>query len=120
MSTDWTPAEVARLCDLWSQGLSISGIGREMGRAKDSIAGKAFRLNLPPRPREARGKRTIVVTARGVAALAASPAVPVLPPVQECQWIEERGRICGEPVLSRKPYCGAHCERAYLRKEMTA
>lgn len=47
---DWTPAAVERLRELWASGMSTAAIAREMKTSKNSIVGKAHRLQLPSRP----------------------------------------------------------------------
>lgn len=45
----WTPSEDDTLRGLWRDGHSTAEIGRRMGRTKNSIIGRAHRLDLPPR-----------------------------------------------------------------------
>lgn len=47
---EWTDEVIARLQDLWSQGLSTAEIGRQLSITKNAVVGKAHRLGLPPRP----------------------------------------------------------------------
>ena len=47
---DWNTEVIAHLRVLWAEGHSTAEIGRRMGLTKNSIVGKAHRLNLPPRP----------------------------------------------------------------------
>ena len=47
---DWSAEVIACLRVLWNEGHSTAEIGRRMGLTKNSIVGKAHRLNLPPRP----------------------------------------------------------------------
>ncbi|QHI95112.1 GcrA cell cycle regulator [Aristophania vespae] len=53
---DWTDDLIARLRDLWSQGLSTAEIGRQLSITKNAVVGKAHRLGLPPRPSPIRNK----------------------------------------------------------------
>ncbi len=46
----WTDERINELTRLWQQGLSASEIGKRLGVSKNSIVGKAHRLNLPSRP----------------------------------------------------------------------
>lgn len=46
----WTDERIQELTRLWQQGLSASEIGKRLGVSKNSIVGKAHRLNLPSRP----------------------------------------------------------------------
>ncbi|GBD57157.1 GcrA family cell cycle regulator [Gluconobacter wancherniae] len=53
---DWTDDTIARLRDLWSQGLSTAEIGRQLSITKNAVVGKAHRLGLPPRPSPIRNR----------------------------------------------------------------
>lgn len=53
---DWTDDLIARLRNLWSQGLSTAEIGRQLSITKNAVVGKAHRLGLPPRPSPIRNK----------------------------------------------------------------
>jgi GcrA cell cycle regulator len=46
----WDDAAIERLQSLWAEGLSASIIGERMGVSKNSIIGKAHRLDLSKRP----------------------------------------------------------------------
>ncbi|TPW36432.1 GcrA family cell cycle regulator [Oecophyllibacter saccharovorans] len=58
MAMEWTEELIARLRDLWSQGLSTAEIGRQLAITKNAVVGKAHRLGLPPRPSPIRSKGT--------------------------------------------------------------
>ena len=47
---DWNDDTIARLRTLWDEGHSTAEIGRRMGVTKNSVVGKAHRLELPARP----------------------------------------------------------------------
>ena len=47
---DWTDEVITRLRQLWAEGHSTAEIGRRLGVSKNSIVGKAHRLELDPRP----------------------------------------------------------------------
>ena len=47
---EWNDETIARLRELWAEGLSTAEIGRRMSVSKNAVVGKAHRLNLPPRP----------------------------------------------------------------------
>lgn len=53
---DWSDAENQMLRALWTQGHSAAEIGRRMGRSKNSIVGRAHRLDLDERPSPIRRK----------------------------------------------------------------
>jgi GcrA cell cycle regulator len=48
--TPWTDVAQARLRHLWDEGLSTAEIGRRLNISKNSVIGKAHRLDLPKRP----------------------------------------------------------------------
>ncbi len=45
----WTPKKIAKLRELWDKGLSTSEIGKKLGVTKNSVVGKAHRLELDAR-----------------------------------------------------------------------
>lgn len=47
---EWTDEIVARLRELWEQGLSTAEIGRQLNVTKNAVVGKAHRLGLEGRP----------------------------------------------------------------------
>jgi len=68
---EWNEETVARLIGLWAEGHSTAEIGRRINVSKNSVVGKAHRLNLPARRRRSAGM---------------APRVhPVLPPASHCR-----------------------------------
>ena len=53
---DWTDQTIAILHTLWGEGHSTAEIGRRMHTSKNSIVGKAHRLQLPARPSPIRAR----------------------------------------------------------------
>jgi GcrA cell cycle regulator len=50
MSSPWDDHwKVARLMQLWDEGLSTAAIGERLGVSKNAVCGKRRRLNLPER-----------------------------------------------------------------------
>ncbi|KKL67299.1 hypothetical protein LCGC14_2136340, partial [marine sediment metagenome] len=49
MNVTWTEARVARLTELWNQGVAARLIAVDIGLTKNAIVGKAHRLELPGR-----------------------------------------------------------------------
>lgn len=47
---EWTEETVTRLRALWDEGHSTAEIGRRLAISKNSVIGKAHRLDLPARP----------------------------------------------------------------------
>jgi GcrA cell cycle regulator len=144
VTTDWTAAELATLRRLWAEGVTALAIGREMGRSRNSVVGKAHRLFLPPRPspigqrrgevREAKPRVTlpaltvvrlapVQIAALGRRPPAPPPSAPPEPPqapqqiVEGCMFISDDGRpwrTCGAPCVPGRPYCLPHMRLCYL------
>mgnify|MGYP003362731520 CR=1 FL=1 len=83
MAMEWTEETIARLRDLWQQGLSTAEIGRQLSVTKNAVVGKAHRLGLKPRPSPIR--RAAKVTPPADAATQAAPvaAAPAVAPKKE-------------------------------------
>ena len=106
---DWIAERVETLTELWNQGVPASEIGRRLGVTKNAVVGKAHRLGLPRRESPiGRGTRK-----SGIVRLEKLSA-------GMCSWPEGHPgtpgfRFCGKPAVRGKPYCLAHCARAYVR-----
>ncbi|MDC1047052.1 GcrA family cell cycle regulator [Alphaproteobacteria bacterium] len=141
----WDESNVARLKELWDQGLPTAQIGKLLGFTKNAVVGKAHRIGLERRPSPIR--RTAVKTDRKKAR---SPIVPTLnfeaskeepkelpkqqnfqPAVKNlftnqtkrrCEWPdghpdESDFKFCGKDRFEDKPYCINHCAVAYVIPE---
>jgi len=143
----WDEANVARLKELWDQGLPTAQIGKLLGFTKNAVVGKAHRIGLERRPSPIR--RTAVKPDRKKAR---SPIVPKLnfeaikeeveeevPKPQQifqpvvknlftkhtkrgCEWPEGHPeeidfKFCGKDRFEDKPYCLDHCAVAYVIPE---
>ena len=64
----WSAEDDARLRELYAQELSLTAIGRAMGKTKNAVVGRSHRLGLPARPSPIGGNR-IEVTAETAAAI---------------------------------------------------
>ncbi len=49
-TASWNQDNTARLRELWDEGHPAAEIGRRLGITKNAVIGKAWRLDLPPRP----------------------------------------------------------------------
>lgn len=135
---EWTREDMRRLTEMWADPQnSLSVIGKALQRSKNSIAGKAHRLNLPARPSPIkRGGDGAAQPRKTAPRCAAGPTLPALrsvaeraepvvpdeptPPqpvlagrVQDCCWpIGEPGtkafRFCGDASLPGRNYCQEH------------
>lgn len=132
MAIDWTPDRVKTLMALWAEGISTLEIGRRLGVTKNAVVGKVHRLGLPKRqspinsaPRTPRASNK---SSEPVRMAPPPPSVPITADMVKmeeltsgmCNWPEgEPGtddfRFCGQQVVEGKPYCAAHCARAYVK-----
>lgn len=141
----WSEDELDTLRVLWEAGCPTAEIGRRMHRPKNSIIGKAHRLDLEARPdpiiRRAPEVTLPALPSRPVYRMSAPP-LPRPPPQKQkplppclvpkiqtfkprgntgtCCWpIGEPGtptfRFCEEAAVIGYPYCGDHCDIAYVR-----
>ena len=142
----WNEGNVARLRELWDQGLPTAQIGKLLGFTKNAVVGKAHRIGLERRPSPIR--RTAVKPDRKKAR---SPIVPKLnfettkeqiketpkeqrtfiPAVKNlytnntkrgCEWPEGHPdesdfKFCDKERFEDKPYCLDHCAVAYVIPE---
>ena len=142
----WDETNVARLRELWDQGLPTAQIGKLLGFTKNAVVGKAHRIGLERRPSPIR--RTAVKPDRKKAR---SPIIPKLnfesnseeiketPKQQDkfqpvvknlitnntkrgCEWPEGHPdeldfKFCGKERFEDKPYCLEHCAVAYVIPE---
>jgi GcrA cell cycle regulator len=138
---EWTPDRIKVLIALWEEGLPTSEIGRRMGVTKNAVVGKVHRLGLKQRQSPIRQSSTTGIQPKKVKPAAANApqadalahavvnATPI--PLGEmvrleeltssmCCWPEgepgtETFHFCGQPSVAEKPYCEAHCARAYVK-----
>jgi len=139
---EWTDASITTLKELWADlSLSTAEIGRRMNRSKNSVVGKAGRLNLPSRPSpikrpalgEARPQPKGRPTPPSLASLvplaaaeppaaaappqaAAAPAPPPAPPPPPLPRPPADSRLAccwplGTPGTKSFAYCGEHVAR---------
>ena len=138
----WNDTNVARLKELWDQGLPTAQIGKLLGFTKNAVVGKAHRIGLERRPSPIR--RTAIKPDRKKAR---SPIVPTLkfestkevpkevlkqqifqPAVKNlftnqtkrgCEWPEGHPdesdfKFCGKDWFVDKHYCIDHCAVAFV------
>ena len=136
---EWTPDRIKILIAHWEEGLPTSEIGRRLGVTKNAVVGKVHRLGLKKRQSpirqssstSAQPKKAKPTAARPMADHVARPTAKTPVPTGEvvsleeltssmCCWPEgepgtEDFYFCGQPSISEKPYCEAHCARAYVK-----
>jgi GcrA cell cycle regulator len=138
----WNDDNVARLKELWDQGLPTAQIGKLLGFTKNAVVGKAHRIGLERRPSPIR--RSAVKPDRKKAR---SPVMPKLnfenivtennhnnrgqifqPTIRNivavnvkrgCEWPsghpdEPEFHFCNNERFEEKPYCIDHCGLAYV------
>jgi GcrA cell cycle regulator len=114
MSEEWTPKRVSALIALWNEGLTTSEIGNRLGVTKNAVVGKVHRLGLPKRGSPIKQK---LEPAKVIGLSALRPGM--------CSWPEgdpgtEELNFCGSEIVPGKPYCLAHCKRAYVKNPKNA
>ena len=109
MSFEWTPTRISVLIALWDEGIPTSAIGVKLGITKNAVVGKVHRLGLTKRGSPIKQKTQLVQVISLDTLLSGM-----------CSWPEgEPGKddlhFFWVPSISDKPYCLAHCERAYVK-----
>jgi GcrA cell cycle regulator len=142
---EWTKEATDKLRVLWAENLSTAEIARRLKLSKNSVVGKAHRLNLPARPNpirrtfDASGQvvRKSPAPLRGHQKQAASAVLGKIPrnisePVVKQRWqkkpccwpIGEPGKagfhFCDVIAELGKPYCPDHAAIAYVRRRVAA
>jgi len=138
----WTDERIHELTRLWDSGHSASHIGKLLGTSKNAVIGKAHRLKLPARPSPIRAERAIPRPRKPVlqrppqTVVKSPPTLEVVPKAEarpeprrikrssggpSCLWpIGDPGdpsfHFCGDAAVAGKPYCDAHCAKAYIVK----
>lgn len=133
----WTPEHDDIVRKLWIAGATCEEIGQRLGRSKGSISGRVSRLGLPIRGSGPKQRRALPTKRKAAAPEPAPTPEPVAAPASaavsapkpqpigrnQCHWIEGDPRevqtkgdaiYCGQPVELGRPYCSAHCDRAYI------
>jgi hypothetical protein len=135
---DWSLADDELLTVLWAGDLTQAQIGKRLGVGKNSIHGRAKRLNLPPRmhlvaqrnpenckkyatmsgckrmmPAQLgldRMKRERNGTYMGAPEQIGNDPKPIKYSREGCRWVLEMKptRYCEEPALFNKSYCEVH------------
>ena len=118
----WTDERLEKLKELWTQGLSISQIGKALGVSRNAIAGKAHRMGLPNRPSpisRANTEKPKVVMPE------VTENLPLRLELRQLEWSRSKccwptgdpkknGFVfCGDAIVPGKPYCLTHCQEAY-------
>ncbi|GBQ57868.1 GcrA family cell cycle regulator [Komagataeibacter swingsii] len=94
MAMEWTEETIARLRDLWQQGLSTAEIGRQLSVTKNAVVGKAHRLGLKPRPSPIR---------RAAKAAPAPTAEATVAPAAESTPVAPKPEVTAAPAATAAP-----------------
>lgn len=98
---EWTDETIARLKELWAEGLSTAEIGRRLSITKNAVVGKAHRLSLPPRPspirRSDKPKAPVTESTVKATSVAAAPAKEQAP--QPMAAPEVKLAVAAAPVV---------------------
>lgn len=123
MAVEWTDERIELLKSLWAEGLPAGEIGRRLEVTKNAVVGKVHRLGLPKRPSPIKNAVSSSTTPRAKPKKKVKADEPIrladLGPGM-CSWpIGDPGNpdfhFCGAKSIPGKPYCLAHCEKAYVR-----
>ena len=114
----WTEDRLADLTRLWGEGLSITQIGLVIGVSRNAVVGKVHRMGLP------KLQSPIVKSDKPRAPQAPVQRRRAVPLTLEqwdrntCSWPTgdpntDNFSFCGDQVAPGRPYCTAHCAKAY-------
>ena len=132
---EFSPAEMAEIARLWETGLSATKIGKEIGRTKNAVVGKAHRMGLARRaspikkkkPKPAEVATTIPARRPRHVRTIQPPWSPAAGTLNngKCQWIDgepiRNAEMCGKPTVlrrdrrTRSSWCAHHYERAFRK-----
>jgi GcrA cell cycle regulator len=116
MAIDWTPQIISALIAYWDEGIPTSEIGRRLGVTKNAVVGKVHRLGLTKRRSPIQQKVAAPQKLKKKAPMVSMDDLKA----DMCWWPEgepgtEGFGFCGVPAVPDKPYCAAHCEKAYVK-----
>lgn len=140
----WTPARVEILTQMWGEGATAAVIATKIGISRNAVIGKASRIGLagrpnpikqsdgtpkPVKPRKPKDPERQKAGLKGCMTIAANRATPRanrfairFGKVSACRWPEGDPKhadfhFCEAKTEPGRPYCQAHCERAYQKPE---
>ena len=104
---DWPDAAIARLKQLWGEGLSASECGQRMGVSRNSVIGKVHRLGLSGKYRRPREGRRRMTKPKRDAASKRRDVLDVQTPQKSVTSPESRDAPVGKRDLSEEPRRGS-------------
>lgn len=134
------------LTQMWNAGSTAAAIAIKIGITRNAVIGKASRIGLagrpnpikwsdgtprPTKPRKPKNPERQLAGLKGCMTIAATRAAPrvnrfaiPLGKVTACRWPEGDPKqpdfhFCEARTEPGRPYCQAHCERAYVVMENT-
>ena len=114
----WTTDKIKQLKKLWSKGKSTVEIAKELGMSKNSVIGKAHRLELEARPSPIKKKEEAIHVTKTVKKKTVEKCKLMDLKNNTCRWPigdpeNEDFHFCGKQTTTGKPYCPEHCKAAY-------
>ena len=114
----WTTDKIKQLKKLWTKGKSTVEIAKELGMSKNSVIGKAHRLELEARPSPIKKKEEVIKPAKTVKKKTVEKCRLMDLKNNTCRWPigdpeNEDFHFCGKQTTTGKPYCPEHCKMAY-------
>ena len=114
----WTTDKIKQLKKLWTKGKSTVEIAKELGMSKNSVIGKAHRLELEARPSPIKKKEEEIKSTKSVKRKTAEKCKFMDLKNNTCRWPigepeNEDFHFCGKQTATGKPYCQEHCKLAY-------
>lgn len=92
----WTPERIAKLEELWAEGLSTAEIGRRLGVSKNAVVGKAHRMKLP-------GRQSPIESKRKAKPAAAAKPKPATKPTAAAKPAPKKAAAKAEPAPAPTP-----------------
>lgn len=100
------------------KGKSTVEIAKELGMSKNSVIGKAHRLELEARPSPIKKKEEEIKSIKSVKKKTAEKCKLMDLKNNTCRWPigepeNDDFHFCGKQTVTGKPYCQEHCKLAY-------
>lgn len=117
---EWTEERVARLRELWEEGLSARQIAEGLGGiTRNAVIGKANRMGLSKPTKSSMTRKQNRQEVKPVLAPPVTGGATILQlSSNSCRWPlgdpgDENFRYCGAPASQSAPYCEYHARLAY-------
>jgi len=112
---NWTKSKVARLTQAYTDGIPARQIAAELGTSKNSVVGKAYRLNLKHRDRPRVNRKAAAEYKRSAVELVINNA-------RSCQFphgdpLKPDFHFCGADTQEGSSYCADHHAICYRTED---